>query len=327
MKTVAILMPERFFTSGVTGILDVLNIANRLLAKESAAVFSWRLHSETGAPTTSSTGLVLPANGSYDQAAGADVIIVPGILYDDVPSFEKLLAAHTALTSRLRTWHADGRLIAANCTGVAFAAESGILDDQTATISWWLATWFQCRYPKVKLQVHALLVESGNLMCSGATTSYLNLALRLIERFAGGDIALRCAQLMLVDMHRASQAPYTTLQQYTGHNDPMIARCQEWLQQRLAEPFSLEALSAAVGTSERTLMRRFRMALSDTPLHYLQQMRLFTARRLLESSALSLEQIVAKVGYEDVSSFRRLFKREVQCSPGEYRQRFASGNR
>lgn len=325
MRNIAFLLPERFFAGGVTGTLDLLYLANRLLSSEGGPMFSWRLLSENGAPATSSTGLAFNADGSYDEADTADVIFLPGIAFDGIPTFEKSLSSYVPLISRLRTWHDKGRLIAANCTGVALAAESGILDGRPATISWWLATWFQGRYPKVRLELHALLTETENLLCSGATTSYLNLALRLVERFAGADLALRCARLMLVDMHRCSQAPYTTLQQYSGHNDPLVARCQEWLQEHLAEPFRLDALTAAVGASERTLMRRFRLALSDTPLHYLQQMRLFAARRLLESTPLSLDQIVAKVGYADVSTFRRLFKRELQCSPGEYRRRFAGG--
>lgn len=325
MKRIALLLPEQFFAGGVAGTLDVLNTVN-MLAKRGggSALFEWQLLSEDGAPVRSASGLLLPADGGFDAAQGADAIMVPGIVYGDVDAFERRLATESQLVGRLRDWHATGHVVAGNCTSVALLAESGILDGREATISWWLSGWFRQRYPAVALQTHAVLVDSGTVLCSGATTSYLNLALRLVERFAGPDLALACARLMLVDTHRASQAPYTTLQQYAGHNDPLVTRCQAWLQDHLAQPFRLEALAAAVGASERTLMRRFRRALGDTPLHYLQQMRLFTARQLLESSALGLEQIVEKVGYTDVSTFRRLFKRELQCSPGEYRRRFAA---
>lgn len=319
MKRIALLLPERFFASSVTGILDLFYLANSL----GGSLFSWRLLSADGQGATASNGLPFPADGHYDEADNADVILLPGVAYGDMPAFEKRLASHAPLTARLRAWHREGRPIGANCTGVVLLAESGLLDDRPAAISWWLGHWFQRRYPKVRLQAQALLTEADDLLCSGATTAYLNLGLRLVERYAGSDLALQCARLLLVDLHRTSQAPYTTLQQYAGHNDPLVTHGQEWLQTHLAEPFRLDAMAAALGTSERTLMRRFRLALSDTPLHYLQQMRLFTARRLLETSPLSLDQIIAKVGYTDVSTFRRLFKRELQCSPGEYRRRFA----
>ncbi|MBI2307871.1 MAG: helix-turn-helix domain-containing protein [Rhodocyclales bacterium] len=324
MRRIALLLPDRFVAGGVAGTLDLLFAANRLAGGD-APLFTWRLLSADGAPALASTGLTLAADGRYEEAGDADAIIVPGIIYPDLAHFEARIAGETELLRLLRQWHADGRLIAGNCTGVALLAESGILDGKTATISWWLSSWFRRHFPAVTLETHAILSECGPLLCSGATTCYLNLGLRLIERLAGPDLALHCARLMLVDTHRASQAPYATLQQYAGHNDPLVARCQEWLQDNLARPFSLATLAAAAGSSERTLIRHFRQALGDTPLHYLQQMRLFAARRLLESSALGLEQIVGRVGYEDVSTFRRLFKRELGCSPGEYRRRFAGG--
>lgn len=322
MKHVAILLPEFFFAGGVAGTLDLLYVANRLASPQGGPVFKWQLLSETGAPVTSSTGLSLAVHGTFDDVAQADIVLLPGIVYESVPAFERRVMQQQVLLSHLPRLHAAGTVIGASCSGVVLLAEAGLLDGQLATVSWWLASWFRQRYPAVNLQPQALVTEAGNLLCSGATTAYLNLMLRLIERFAGPDLALQCARMMLVDMHRASQAPYATLQQYTGHNDPLVTRCQTWLQENMAQTFRLEALAAAVGASERTLMRRFRHALGDTPLHYLQQMRLFAARRLLETTALGLEHIVEQVGYADVSSFRRLFKRELLCSPGDYRRRF-----
>ena len=92
---------------------------------------------------------------------------------------------------------------------------------------------------------------------------------------------------------------------------------------RLDQPFSLAALAAAVHSSERTLMRRFRQALGDTPLRHLQQQRLFAARRLLETTTLDIGEIAQRVGYQDTGAFRKLFTRELHCAPAEYRRRFA----
>lgn len=88
----------------------------------------------------------------------------------------------------------------------------------------------------------------------------------------------------------------------------------------MAQPFVLAALADALATSERTLMRRFRQTLGASPLQYLQRLRMQAARRLLECSTLEIKQIAAEVGYGDVSSFRRLFKRELSCAPGYYRR-------
>jgi len=322
MRRIDILLPDRFFAGGVAGTVDLFDTANRLNGGD-RPLFAWRLLTVDGTPARAGNGMQFAADGSFRDAGDADLVFVPGVTYGDLPGFERRLAAESELLELLRDRHAGGQLIAGNCTGVALLAQSGILDGHSATICWWLSAWFRRRYPTIRLETNAIIAENERLICSGATTSYLNLGLRLIERLAGPDLALACARLMLVDTQRLSQAPYATLQQYVGHNDPMVTRAQDWLQANLAQPFSLAALAAAAGSSERTLIRRFRQALGETPLGYLQQMRLYTARRLLEISALGLEQIVGRIGYEDVSTFRRLFKRELGCSPGEYRRRFA----
>lgn len=324
MKRIVYALSPQFFAGGVTGILDMLYCANQLARRDGEAIFQWQLVSEDGLPATSSTGITLPVDGDYSLAEGADVVLVPGIAFDGISGLEKEINLRYRLVEGLHRWHAAGSLIGANCTGVPLAAESGILTGQPATISWWLTTWFKQRYPAIELQPNAVITQGKGIICGGATTSYLNLGLRLIEHFAGDDLAMQCARIMLIDSHRGTQAPYATLQQYAGHNDPLITRSQQWMQDHLAEPFRLDILASAVGTSERTLIRRFQQVLADTPLHYLQQLRLMSARRLLEISPLGLEQIIARVGYSDTSTFRRLFKRELGCSPADYRRRFAA---
>ncbi|WP_417070646.1 GlxA family transcriptional regulator [Niveibacterium terrae] len=320
MKKIALLLPDQFFASSVTALVDLLHITNGCWGRDKPPLFCWQLLSATGDAVISSSGLKFAVEGDFSRAADADVIYLPGVGYRDLAEYERRLSSGSGLCARILAWQREGRLLAGNCTGVAWLAQSGVLNGEEATVSWWLSDWFRRRYPAVKLRAHAVLVEAGNLLTSGAATSHHNLGLRLVERFAGADLAMMCARLMLVDIRRESQAPYANFQQYFGHGDALIARSQQWLQQRLAEPFRLDELARAVGASERTLIRRFRVALGDTPLHYLQQLRLHAARRLLETTSLGLEQIVAEVGYSDVSTFRRLFKRELACTPGEYRR-------
>jgi transcriptional regulator GlxA family with amidase domain len=158
----------------------------------------------------------------------------------------------------------------------------------------------------------------------GATTSYIDLALRLIRHEGGAELAMSCSRLMLTDLNRVSQAPYMTMRSFAGHDDELVLRCQDWLQRQLDQPYRLETLAASVGASERTVMRRFQQVLGQPPLRYLQQLRLQAARHLLETSTLPLDEIISRVGYADLASFRRLFQRELHCTPAEYRRRFAT---
>ncbi|WP_449360889.1 helix-turn-helix domain-containing protein [Alishewanella longhuensis] len=106
------------------------------------------------------------------------------------------------------------------------------------------------------------------------------------------------------------------------HTDAVVKQIQAHLVKQLAEPFALEALAGQFHLSKRTLMRRFKAALKDTPLNYLQRLRIEHAKRLLETTNQPVEQIVLQVGYEDVSSFRKLFIAYTEFTPSQYRQKF-----
>ena len=107
-----------------------------------------------------------------------------------------------------------------------------------------------------------------------------------------------------------------------GHGDEAVLRVQDWLEAHHALPVGIDALASRFGFGERQFKRRFKDATGLAPLAYLQALRLEAAKRLLQGSRQSLENITAAVGYEDVSSFRRLFQREVGLSPSAFREKF-----
>ncbi len=320
MPNVAILLPEQYIASGACSAADMLQLANRLCGR---TLFAWRFFSRDGAPARSSSSILLPASGRYADALPADVLLVAGIGYASLAKLERQLDQETELCAVLQAANCQGRWLGSYCTGTTFLAQAGVLAGRQATTSWWLGKWFRERYPAVQLQPHAMLCKAGHVLTAGATTSCLELMLQLIREKGGEDLALECARILLLDARRDSQAPYAGLQQFSGHDDPLVCRAQHWLQQQLAQPFSLELLASATHSSGRTLIWHFRSALGVTPLQYLQKLRLQHACRQLQHGDATIEQIVAECGYEDLSAFRRLFKREMSCTPAEYRSRFA----
>jgi transcriptional regulator GlxA family with amidase domain len=130
---------------------------------------------------------------------------------------------------------------------------------------------------------------------------------------------------MLIDANRTAQTPYMMLQTQINHRDDLVFQAQSKMQAQLQQSFNLQELADELQISQRTLVRRFQQATQETPISYLQKLRVETAKRLLETTQLSFEEIVTRVGYADVSSFRRLFKRETLVSPREYRRRFSIG--
>lgn len=190
------------------------------------------------------------------------------------------------------------------------------------TTTWWLERQFRAKYPKVDLQIRSVITESDRLVCAGASASYLLQAIRIIERFSGPAIASQTAKSLLIDVSQTSQVPYLPLLVERAHSDSLVERAQHWLQSNMTKELRISVLADALAISDRTLIRRFKAALGQTPLAYLQDLRLEAARALLETGDLSVEAIGGQVGYNDTSSFSRLFRQRIGMSPGAYRNRF-----
>jgi transcriptional regulator GlxA family with amidase domain len=315
------------FVSGITGPLDAFNIANthqRVLHGETPPLFSWKIYSPDGQPVRTSTGLLLPVDGSVDELTHCDIGIVPGV--DHIYGTEVIERARlvaTRIGPVLKRLHDHRVTLASNCSGAFIFAEAGLLLGKEATTSWWLARHFQALYPRTKLKLNKLVTEDGNICCSGAVTSYLHQCIRLIEKFAGSEIANRCARTMLLQTKGASQAPYIGLNDRIDKLDDVVQQAVVWMSENMHTDINIDQLASDLAVSPRTFIRRFNLATGKPPKQYLQKLRINEAKQLLETTTLTIDQITQRVGYADVSSFRRLFKREVDLSPTEYRKRFS----
>lgn len=327
MPRAAILTFDGCYASSVAGFADILQIANSHLELERApqsSFFKWRFVSLSGKPATASNGLPLQAH-TVGPRERYDLVFVPSFHYGRHRQFDQFLEQQADACAWLTAQWDAGAWIAANCTGTFILAQTGLLDDRTATTTWWLERQFRARFPRVNLNLGSVLTEMDRLICAGASASYLIQTVRAIERFAGPVIASQCAKAMLIDVSQTSQIPYLPLLAQKNHSDVLVHRAQRWLQSHLTRTLKITELADALAVSDRTLIRRFRSVLDQTPLSYLQDLRLEAARALLETSSHSVEEVASQVGYSDTSSFSRLFRQRVGMSPGAYRRRFQMG--
>jgi transcriptional regulator GlxA family with amidase domain len=251
-----------------------------------------------------------------------DVLLVSALDYRSTSELLERVDALRGERQLLRRFADTGKRIVANCSGSVLLAEAGVLDGRRATTSWWLASLFRQRYPNVELTADEIAVEDGPITTTGAATASYEATLRLIELGGGEALAQNVSRVLLVDRQRQSQAPYVSLALTEKPRQPLSERAERWLQKNLHESISISALADHCRVSERTLLRRFHADFDATPLEYVQKMRVERAKALLESTALSFEEIVGRCGYQDVSSFRRLFKGVTQLTPNDYRDRF-----
>jgi transcriptional regulator GlxA family with amidase domain len=222
----------------------------------------------------------------------------------------------------LERWHKRGVAIASVCSGVGLVAASGLLDDKRATTHWSLAERFRVKYPKVRWMPELMVTEDHNFYCGGGLNASLDLSLYLVERFCGHEIAVQSAKAMLIETPRAWQSGYAIVHLKTEHSDGTISAAQEWFHENFNKDFPLEEPAKNVGMSLRNFVRRFKQATGDTPLIYLQKLRIAAAKRLLEGGHRSMQEISDAVGYQDLAFFREVFQRHTGVSPSAYRQRF-----
>jgi transcriptional regulator GlxA family with amidase domain len=208
-------------------------------------------------------------------------------------------------------------LISAACIGTFVLAESGLLDDQTATTTWWLAPLFRTRYPSVRVDEANMIVKSGKYVTAGAALSHMDLALWLI-RSVSPQLAALTAKYLIVDS-RPSQSAYA-LSDHLIHADPVVQKFESWARSRLTHGFSLDDAARAVGASKRTLSRHMQDVLGKSPLEYFQRLRVERAVHLLKTSRSSVDEIALKVGYADGATLRTLLRRHLNSGVKEIRR-------
>jgi transcriptional regulator GlxA family with amidase domain len=214
--------------------------------------------------------------------------------------------------------------VATACSGALVLAEAGLLDDQEATTHWAYAAAMAQRYPTTRFHPDRALVLAGDgrLIMAGGGSSWHDLALYLIARFVGTDEAMRVARLHLLDWHHVGQQPFAVLSRTRQIRDAVVARCQDWIARHYTTTAPVAAMVEVSGLPERSFKRRFSKATGMTPLEYAHALRLEAAKHLLETTALSIDELSSQVGYEDPAFFTRLFRRKVGLSPAQYRRRF-----
>jgi transcriptional regulator GlxA family with amidase domain len=246
------------------------------------------------------------------------VVIIPPALSLSPPTLPD------GWSKRLHSLQKDGSLLASVCSGAFLLAQAGRLDGRTATTHWMHAAEFRKRHPRVIVDTDRLLLDQGDIVTAGGVMAWTDLALHLIERFGSRGLMLTTAKMFVIDPPERDQNPYATFAPDLSHNDAAIRTIQILLAERPAETHATAALASAAAMSERTFLRRFGKATGLSPIAYLQNLRVQAARSRLELSRASVEQISWELGYSDVATFRRVFKRIVGLSPADYRRRFGA---
>jgi transcriptional regulator GlxA family with amidase domain len=301
----------------VTGPLQVFASANdQARSRGEASPYEPVVIAATGRLATSS-GLVLEAAPLSTETLPVDTLVIAGGWGVYQACEDGVLIDWIARRAGM------ARRVASVCSGAFLLATTGLLDDRRAVTHWGRCADFAARFPRVRLDPDPIFIEDGKFWTSAGVTAGIDLALALVEADLGRDMALAVARQLVVFLKRpGGQSQFSTaltLQDQGGRFDALHG----WIIENLDRPLALGDLASQAGMSERNFSRRYRQATGRTPARALEDLRVETARRLLEQHQ-PVARVATRCGFASEETLRRAFLRRVGVSPQAYRERFAA---
>ncbi len=313
----ALLYPQALATS-ITMPLEILQAASQMasVAQRGKPRIQTLLAAPDLRPMVLSSGLSLQPDIIFDDLPSVDLLLLPAIWRNPLQT----LRSGNGWEAVLQRQNTQGALICSVGTGSYLLAEVGLLDGRPATTHWNYLEHFAARYPHVDVKSRHLITQSDNIYCVGSVNSIADLILHIVEQWLDNRTARAIEQQFSPEIRRSFQSAAYQNEADSSHHDELIADAQQWLQDHLSNPASMQALAAHLSLSPRTLNRRFKKATGITPLAYLQNLRVTNAKDLLRHSNLGVGDIAWQVGLHDPAYFTQFFRSHTGVSPLQYRR-------
>lgn len=319
MKHVTILVPDQAVLPSIVdpstmfaGVNDFLQAAGKApLFKVQLAGLSKQVKFNNGLFTINIDVLI-------DSIKKTDLIIIPAIGGD----LKKSIEINKKLISWIRKQYAKGAEVASMCVGAFLLASTGLLNGKECSSHWKTANEFREMFPEVTLVDGRIVSEQDGLYSSGGATSYWNLLLHLVEKYAGREMAIIASKVYALEIDRKSQSPFSMFTGQKKHEDEPIKQAQEFIENNLSEKISVEELAVKYSIGKRHFERRFKKATNNTPVEYIQRVKIEAAKKQFETTGKNVNEVMYDVGYSDSKFFRTVFKKVTGLSPIDYKNRY-----
>lgn len=283
---------QQVFTIGLAGVSEQSDFVNGLLT-------------------------VMPqANISSIQKT--DLVIIPAIQ----GAFKQLHKENIILVDWMREQYKKGAELACMCTGAYLLASTGLLDNRSCSIHWNAVDNFRNLFPKVILKAEKLITDEQGIYTNGGGYSFLNLLIYLVEKYYDRQTAIYCSKVFQIDMDRQTQSDFIIFTGQKTHGDEVVKKAQAYIESNFYEKISMENLSKKFAVGRRNFDRRFIKATGNTPVEYLQRVKVESAKKAFETSRKTINEVMYEVGYADVKAFREVFRKITGMSPLEYKNKY-----
>ncbi len=323
MKHLTILVPNGQSNlstiSCIVGAYEIFETANAYwVAANRAPLFTIVLASTLELHEIHSGMITVKVQTTIADIAQTNLIVIPSLIYD----YEKAVQENKELIDWITKQYRANAEIATMCSGAFLLASSGLLDGKSCSTHWAHADKFKAMYPKVNLQADQLITDENGIYTNGGAFSFLNLMIYLIEKYYDRSTAIYCSKVFQIEMDRNSQSAFTIFTGQKLHEDNAIKKAQAYIENNLHEKISVEHLSAEFSLGRRNFDRRFIKATGNTPVEYMQRVKVESAKKALETSRKTINEVMYEVGYSDVKAFREVFKKITGISPIDYRSKY-----
>ena len=247
-----------------------------------------------------------------------DLIIIPSLNHN----YELAIKDNGAVIDWIEQRYKNGAEVASICTGAFLLASTGLLDGRSCSTHWSVAENFRLMFDKVKLQPDRLITDENGIYTNGGAYSFLNLMIYLVEKYYNRQTAIFCAKVFQIEMDRTSQSSFIIFKGQKQHDDDMVQNVQAYIESHVDEKISMDYLSSKFAVGRRSFDRRFIKATGNTPLEYAQRVKMEAAKKQLENSRKTINEVMYEVGYVDVKAFREVFRKITGMSPLEYKGRY-----
>ena len=319
MKHISILVPNEAVLASIDDPRYMFTAANEFLESVGRSpLFNVQLVGLTKEVTLHKGSFTVHTDLLIDEVKRTDLIFVPALIGD----LNYALEINKDFIPWIIKQYRQGSEVASLCIGAFLLASTGLLNGKKCSTHWKYANLFRSMFPEVALVDDRIITEEQHLYSSGGANSYWNLLLYLLEKYTDREIAIIASKVFAVEIDRKSQSPFIMFNGQKGHEDEHVKKAQEFIEANVSDRISVEDLAMKFAIGKRNFERRFKKATNNTPVEYMQRVKIEAAKKSFETSRKNVNEVMYDVGYTDTKAFRTVFKKITGLSPIDYRNKY-----
>lgn len=320
MKHVSILVPRGAASLAcIEGSYKLFTIANDFLAgRGKAPLFNVQLVGlDTGQQVYDKFFNVQPEI-DIQHVKKTDLIIIPAV--NGNPT--EVIEINKDFFPWINEHYKNGTEVASLCVGTFLLAATGLLNGKKCSTHWMAADDFKKMFPDAELVSDKIITDENGVYSSGGASSFWNLLLHIIEKYTDRELAIQFSKYFEIEIDRKNQSIFVMFNGQKEHRDEPVKKAQLFIEENVSDKISVEELADKFAIGRRNFERRFKKATNNTPVEYIQRVKIEAAKKSLEASRKTVSEVMNDVGYSDIKAFRTVFKKITGLSPIDYRNKY-----